>query len=240
MCAASVAAKVPIVDLVETERVDQALAAAEKALEEGRDLAGTGFWKAVDTVKGNPELIERHADRIAAIDAAAFRRWALLRVPLWLGTTLMVLATAGALVLIGFAYPLEGLAAVVVFYLGLGVLLVTTHGLAHLVVGSLLGIRFSAWFMGPLSFPPTGGVKIDYGSYLRTPPMHRAWMHAAGAIATKVVPFALIGGAVFAGLPAWAVLVLVGIGLVSVATDIVWSTKKSDWKRFRREARFAG
>lgn len=224
---------------MEPDRIEEALTAAEKAVEEGRGVGGTGFWKAVGAVKAHPELVERYADRIAEVDDAAFRHWALLRVPLGLGTTLMVLAVGGGLALVGYAYALDGLAAVVVFFLGFGSLLVTTHGLGHLVVGSLLGIRFTMWFMGPLSFPPTGGVKIDYRSYLRAPPMRRAWMHASGAIVTKAVPFALVGAAVAAGLPSWAVLVLLGIGVAAVISDVAWSTKKSDWKRFRREARFA-
>jgi hypothetical protein len=64
-------------------------------------------------------------------------------------------------------------------------------------------------------------------------------MHASGALATKLVPFLLIGAAVAADLPLWAVLVLLVLGVGMVLTDILWSTKKADWKRFQREMRFA-
>lgn len=191
------------------------------------------------TVKRNPELVDRYADRIALIDEKAFRRWALLVVPLWLGTLLMLLATAVAFVLVGWAYSLDGFAAVAAFYVGFGALLVTTHGLGHLLVGWVLGLRFEYWFMGPPSVPLTGGVKIDYSRYLRTPARARAWMHAAGAITTKIVPFALIGAAIAADLPAWAVWALPIIGVAAILTDVIWSTKKSDWKKFQREMSFA-
>lgn len=219
--------------------VEESLDRAEGAISAGAGLSGTGFWSAVATVKRNPELVDRYADRIAAIDERASRQWALFVVPLWLGTILMLLATAAAVVAVGWAYSLQGIAAIAAFYVGFGAMLVTTHGLGHLLVGSLVGIRFKYWFMGPPSFPLTGGVKIDYSTYLRTPPRARAWMHAAGAITTKIIPFALIGAALAADLPAWAVWGLPIIGVAAVLTDLVWSTKKSDWKKFQREMAFA-
>jgi hypothetical protein len=219
------------------QSVESALARAEEALASGRGLEEAGFWSAVKRVKESPELVDRYADRIAAIDDRAFRKWALLAVPLWLGTTLMVAGTLLGLALIWWAYALEGLSGVVVFYLGLGTLLVTTHGLAHLVVGTIVGIRFTTWFIGTI-ISPQPGVKVDYSTYLRTPPQRRAWMHASGAIVTKLIPFALLGAAIAADLPTWAVWGVVGVGVVAIATDIIWSTKKSDWNRFRREMEF--
>jgi hypothetical protein len=64
-------------------------------------------------------------------------------------------------------------------------------------------------------------------------------MHASGAITTKLIPFLLIGAAIAAGLPTWVVWVVVAIGVGAVTTDVAWSTKKSDWKKFRREKGFA-
>jgi hypothetical protein len=60
-------------------------------------------------------------------------------------------------------------------------------------------------------------------------------MHASGALATKIVPFALAPAALAADLPTWVAWVLVIAGLGMIATDIAWSTKSSDWKKFRRE-----
>ena len=214
--------------------IEDALTAAEARVASGSGLDGIGFWPVVAAVKANPELAERYGERIARIDDAAFRRWAWIIVPLALGTTLAVLVTVGGLILIGWAYRLEGLAAVAAFFLGMGVLLVTTHGLGHLVVGRLLGIRFTAWFVASWR-RPNPGVKVEYSSYLRASARDRGWMHASGAIVTKVVPVALIGAAVAAGLPAWAIWVLVALSLVMIVTDVLWSTKSSDWKKYKRE-----
>src|SRR5690606_7533635 len=101
-------------------------------------------------------------------------------------------------------------------------------------VGRMLGIRFTSWFIGTLKRPQPG-VKIEYVSYLRAEPQDRAWMHASGAIVTKLIPFAMLGAAIAAGLPWWARWGLVGIGVASILTDAIWSTKASDWKKYRRE-----
>lgn len=218
--------------------VETALARAGEAVGAGRGLEKTGFWSAVARVKQDSELADRYADRIAEIDQSAFRNWVLLSVPLWLGTSLMLAGTALGLGLIWWAYALDGWRAVVAFYSGLGALLVATHGLAHLLVGTMVGIGFTSWFIGSISRPQPG-VKVDYASYLRTRPESRAWMHAAGAIVTKLTPFALLGAAIAADLPTWAVWGVVGIGVLAILTDILWSTRSSDWKRFRREMKFA-
>ncbi len=39
--------------------------------------------------------------------------------------------------------------------------------------------------------------------------------------------------------PGWAWLALVAIGVVTILTDMLWSTKSSDWKKFSRERRYA-
>jgi hypothetical protein len=218
--------------------IEETLVEAEAALDAGRGLSGTGFWSAVSVVKRSPELVERYADRIAVIDARAHRSWALLVLPLWLGTTLALVATLGGLALVWWAYELSQLAAVLSFFAGLAVILVATHGLAHLAVGMAMGMRFSCWFVGKIQ-QPQPGVKVDYATYLRAPAMRRAWMHASGAITTKLIPFLLIGAAIAAGLPTWVVWVVVAIGVGAVTTDVAWSTKKSDWKKFRREKGFA-
>ena len=223
---------------MEPRGIEEALGAAEASVASGHGVRGIGFWPAVGRIKGLPELIDRYADRVAAIDQAAFQQWALFIMPVVVGTILMTLATIAGLVLIAGAYYLDGLWAVLVFYAGFGVLLTTTHGLAHLLVGRILGIRFTHWFIGALQRPQPG-VKVEYVSYLRTKPARRAWMHGSGALMTKATPFLLIGAAVAADLPAWAVWALPAVGVVTIITDAAWSTKSSDWKRYRREMAFA-
>jgi hypothetical protein len=219
-------------------RVRAILDEAERAVSAGEPLGPTGFWKAVAEVKTDPALIEKHADRIARIDRAAFRQWALLVLPLWLGNMLAIGATLIGLGLVGWSYYLDGLGAIVAFLFGFGMVLVATHGLAHLTVGTLMGMRFTHWFVGTL-IRPTPGVKLDYSSYLRSPASSRAWMHASGAIFTKVMPFAFIGAAIAAGVPTWVPWALFVIGLVEIVTDVVWSTKSSDWAKYKREMALA-
>ncbi len=214
--------------------IDAIIERAERAAP--GDLAGTGFWRAVAAVKGDPALVETYADRIAAIDDRAFGAWALVRVPLGPGTAVM-----GAVVLVGVlflaaAFPLgapwDGLALLA----GMGALAVSTHGLGHLAVGALCGIRFTGWFIG--RGRPQPGVKIDYGSYLRTPPRCRAWMHAAGALVTKVVPVVAFGIGVAAAAPTWALAILAAVTVLQIVTDVTLSTRSGDWKKFRREMRY--
>jgi hypothetical protein len=223
---------------MDESRIESILDAAEQAVAAAAPIGPTGFWKAVDTVKRDPDLVEAHAGRIARIDRAALKAWALVTVPLWLGNVVMVGGTLIGLAVIAWAYALDGTAAGVAFLIGFGIVLVTTHGLTHLLVGTLMGMRFTHWFMGSIR-APTPGVKVDYGSYLRVPAASRAWMHASGAIVTKLVPFALLGAALAAGVPTWTVVVLVVVGVVQVLTDVLWSTKASDWKKYRREMRIA-
>lgn len=229
---------VPIFVAVTSSPIEESLTRAELAVDAGEGLSGTGFWRAVSTVKGQPELADRYADRIAAIDERAHRDWAMLVIPLGVGTVLAVVATLVGLALVWWGYALDGGAAILAFLIGSGVLIASTHALAHLVVGLILGIRFSYWFVGEIS-QPQPGVKVDYARYLRTRASKRAWMHASGAIVTKSLPFLLIGAAVAADLPIWVAWALAGLGVAMIATDVFWSTKASDWKKFRREMRFA-
>lgn len=219
---------------MDTSQIDVALDAAEGAVSSGSPIGPTGFWRAVDAVKRDPTLVDAHADRIARIDRAALKGWAFLTIPLWLGNVLAVGATLIGLVLVAWAYSLQGTAAGITFLMGFGIVLVTTHGLSHLIVGVLLGMRFTHWFAASIR-RPTPGVKVDYATYLRAPAVSRAWMHAAGAIATKIMPFAFLGAALAAGLPGWTVALLVVVGIGQIVTDVLWSTKASDWKKFKRE-----
>lgn len=223
---------------MESHEIEAALEAGEKAVAAGQSLSGTGFWGVVTEIKERPELADRYAERIAAIDQAAFGSWALLVVPIGIGTMLATVATVVGLGLVSAAYWVDGWWAILSFFAGVGVLLGATHGLGHLVVGRAMGIGFTAWFVGELK-QPQPGVKVDYATYLRTPPSGRAWMHASGAIVTKLIPFAMIGAAVAAGLPNWTIWALVALGLAMVLTDILWSTKASDWSKFKREMAFA-
>ncbi len=223
---------------MDTQGIEAVLNRAEDSVASGDGIAGTGFRKLVSEAKRDPELARRHGERIAAIDEAAFRRWAMIVVPIVPGTILASIAAIGGVGLIVWARRLVGdgndTAALVVFLAAIVMLLASTHGLGHLVVGRLAGIRFSAWFVARIS-KPQPGVKIDYQTYLLSMPIRRAWTHAAGALATKLVAIGLAAAAAWAGMPNWFRWALVAVAVVTVIADLVWSTKHSDWVRFRRE-----
>jgi hypothetical protein len=64
-------------------------------------------------------------------------------------------------------------------------------------------------------------------------------MHASGAIASKIGPFLALAFWPASGAPGWAAWAIAGYGLLIIGTDVFISTRKSDWKRYRREMRIA-
>lgn len=216
--------------------VDQALDAAEAAAAQGRSLKGTGFWRAVTELRSNPALAEKYASRVATIDQSVFERAVKLRVGVGLGVAALTIGTAVGVALVTVSGRFEGIVRDALFLAGFGALDVATHSLAHWVVGKAVGIRFTHVFIGGPP-PPRPGLKSDYESYLRTPPRSRAIMHASGAVVTKLIPFVLIPIALKVPTSAWVVWVLLGVGVLQILTDILFSTKTSDWKKFRREWR---
>lgn len=220
--------------------VEGTLAACEHTLAAGApvDLGASGFWRAVAATKRRPDLVARFADRIARIDRAAFERAVPLRVPATLGAAVLVAGAAAGLGLLAVApaldHPLRDLAVLA----GAAALDGVTHGLAHLAIGAAVGIRFTHAFV-QLPKKPQPGFKIDYATYLRTPARARAWMHASGAIATKLTPFAVLLYGLAIGVEGWVVGALLALGALQIATDLLFSVKTSDWKKFKREMKLA-
>jgi hypothetical protein len=219
--------------------IEQAMEAARRQVQSGKGLQGTGFWKAVAAVRADRTLAARWASEIGSIDRMAFENGVRLRVPAPVGTTVLSLGTVAAIVMLCLAKRVEGQGLRTLFFFGaFGVLLLTTHSLAHWLVGRMFGMRFTHYFLGGPS-PPRPGAKLDYASYLGTSPRRRALMHASGAVVTKILPFAFIPVAVALGLPGWSMALLAVTGVVQIITDILFSTKTSDWKKVKRELRAA-
>ena len=219
--------------------IDAALQRAEDAVRDGKGLKGTGFWKVVGAARRDRAVADVYADRMAAIDRAAFERGVRARVPASVGITVLLAMTAfGVVALVVASRAPKGLAPVA-FLVGFVSLILGTHSLAHWIVGRLVGIRFTHVFLGGPP-PPRPGMKTDYATYLRTSPTKRAVMHASGAVVTKLVPFVLIPVAapLHDGSP-WLVWILLAVGVVQIVTDVVASTKISDWMKVKRELRAA-
>jgi hypothetical protein len=224
---------------VELDRIESALDGGDT------DLGTLGFWRLVGLIKRDDEAIDRHAEQVGRIDAKAFRAGRLLRLPVWFGVGLMIAAVAAGVGAVNVALDAgansepgqgtSGIALIVAGFLWAAGL----HSLTHYLVGRVVGIRFTDLFVA-IPPPPLPGLKTDYATYLRASPGARAWMHASGAIATKIAPFLALAFAPAANAPWWSVAILVGLGIFQIVTDLVFSTKASDWKKVRRELAIAG
>ncbi|HEX9717591.1 MAG TPA: hypothetical protein VGA93_06570 [Actinomycetota bacterium] len=222
------------------ETYQDAFARIEAAIDGGEtDLSALGFWRLLGKVKADPMLCAHWADQAGRIDRKAFEARVRPRFPVWFGNLVLAAGTligAGAAVVALRAEDpaLAGIALVV----AAGAWSVCLHDLAHWAAGRLAGIRFVAYFFGG-PFPPRPGLKTDYATYLRASAGVRAWMHASGALATKVAPFVALAFWWATEAPAWAAWVVAALGVLQIVTDVVFSTKSSDWKKVKRERRIA-
>jgi hypothetical protein len=221
--------------------LERRLAAIEAEVDAGHaDLAALGFWRIVGEARRDPSVAERIADRAGRIDRAAFERAVRLRFPVWLGNLVLALGTvAGAAGIVVAMRAGGGPVAGLGLLFAAGAWSVSVHGLAHWAVGRVVGISFTAYFFRPGQFPPRPGIKTDHATYLRTPPGDRAAMHAAGALATKIAPFAALALWPLTEAPAWAAWGVLALGAIQIATDVLFSTRTGDWSRVRRERRAA-
>jgi hypothetical protein len=250
----------------QAEEYQEAFGRIEREVDSGNtDLRQLGFWRIVDQVKLEPRLAHHWADIVGRIDRKAFEARVRPRFPVWFGNVVLFAGTVvlAALVPIGLALA-EGVRGTSVvpsvalrfdqarpgwggflILLAAGGLAVTVHDPAHWVAGRLARIRFQGYFLdGPFLIQP--GLKADYATYLRATPRGRAIMHAAGALATKAAPFAVFAPVYvrharldYALLPSWSLWALLAVGALQIVTDIVWSTRSSDWKKVKRELRIA-
>jgi hypothetical protein len=221
------------------ESYPDAFARIERAVDAGRtDLGSLGFWRLVDSIKADPTLSDHWADAAGRIDRKAFEAGVRVRVPVWLGNAALLTGTLAGAVAVALALGTTSstVAGLALVFAG-GAWSVTLHDLGHWLAGRLAGIRFHAYFLR--GFPPLPGLKTDYATYLRTTPAARAWMHASGAIATKLAPFVALAFWPATEAPAWSAFALLGMGILEIVTDVVFSVRSSDWKRVRRELRIA-
>jgi hypothetical protein len=214
------------------------------------DLSKLGFWSLVRKVKLEARLSEHWADVVGRIDRKAFERRVRPTFPVWFGNAVLVVGTAVLAAAVVVAIRLarsqsdSTLAGILVLVAAVG-LSAAVHDLAHWVVGRLAGMRFLRYYFGgPLKVTP--GIKVDYATYLRAPPETRATMHAAGALASKVAPFAAFlpvylahRSAGYELFPEWSLWGILAFGVLQIVTDVAWSTKRSDWQKVARERRLA-
>ncbi|HJS27681.1 MAG TPA: hypothetical protein VJ913_11205 [Actinomycetota bacterium] len=212
----------------------------EAAVDAGQtDLRALGFWRLLARVKADPALSAHWAEQAGRIDRKAFEARVRVRVPVWFGNALLL---GGALlgiaaVAISITTESQTLAGLALVFAALD-WSVTWHSPSHWLVGRLVGIRFTCYFVGRV-IPPIPGLKTDYATYLRTPPDARAWMHASGAVASKLAPIVAWALWPVSRAPGWAAWAIVGYAALIVLVDVFLSTRFSDWKRVRRELQVA-
>jgi hypothetical protein len=219
------------------QELDEAFARIRAAVAAGdTDLSSLGFWRLVKQVKADPSLSERRADTVGAIDRAAFEARVRPRFPVWFGNLVLLAGTAFGIgaVVVALRSTDRTLAGIALVVAG-GTWTVSLHDLAHWAVGRLVGIRFTSYFIGGPPPPPRPGLKTDYATYLRAEPGARAWMHASGALATKAAPFIALGFFPASNAPAWAAWALVGMGVLTILSDVLFSRRSGDWKKVIRE-----
>ena len=203
------------------------------------DLKGLGSWRLLAQVKADPVLAHHWADAAGEIDRRAFEAAVNRRVPVWVGNLLLGIGTVlgGAAVAVAMSASSELVAGLALIAAG-GIWSVSVHCVAHWVVGRIVGIRFTWYFLGGPP-PPRPGLKSDYATYLRAAPGARAWMHASGAIATKVAPFVALAFWPASDAPWWSAAVLLALGILQIVTDVLFSVRSSDWKKVKRERAIA-
>jgi hypothetical protein len=224
----------------EDEPFPDAFARIEAAVDAGdTDLSRLGFWRILRRVKVDPSLSAHWAESEGRIDRTAFEARVRPRFPVWFGNLVLILGLfVGGFAIVVAMNVDEPTIAGVALLVAAAVWAVSVHCLAHWVVGGLVGIRFVCYFFGG-PFPPRPGLKTDYATYLRADPASRAWMHASGALATKAAPFVVLAFWWATDAPAWAAWALAAFGVLQIATDVLFSTKTSDWKKVARERRVA-
>ncbi|HZD16915.1 MAG TPA: hypothetical protein VE669_02120 [Actinomycetota bacterium] len=221
----------------------------ESAVDAGQtDLGLLGFWRLLAKVKAEPMLAAHWAEAAGRIDRKVFEARVRWRLPVWMGNAVLVLGILVGSFAVGLAMGTRSalLAGLALVFAG-GAWMICLHDLAHWLTGRIAGIRFTAYFLSgpyppfllPGPFPPRPGLKSDYATYLRAAPGARAWMHASGAIATKAAPFVVLAFWPATGAPAWVAWTLAGLGALSIATDLLFSRTRSDWKKVRRELAIA-
>ena len=211
------------------ERIEAAVRAGDT------DLGRLGFWRLLAKVKADPRLAEHWADAAGRIDRMAFEARVRFRVPVWLGNAVLLAGTLVGAFAIGLALGTtsENVAGIALTAAA-GIWAVSWHDLAHWFTGRFVGIRFTGYFIGG-PFPPRPGLKTDYATYLRTRPEARAWMHASGALVTKVAPFAVLAVWPATDAPWWSAVALLALGVFQIVTDVLFSVRSSDWKKVKRE-----
>lgn len=116
------------------------------------------------------------------------------------------------------------------------VLMATLHPLSHYLIGRLVGIRFTHYYLnGPARIEPT--LRIDNFSYLKISGKKRAMMHVSGVIGTVMAPLFVCGIAIYTGANDVGMNLFIFF-LLLIVFELLTSMKIGDLMKAKREYRF--
>jgi hypothetical protein len=139
-------------------------------------------------------------------------------------------------------------AAVVAMFGGWVLLYFSCHGIAHWLVGRIVGIRFSFYTVGGTGNPegwPVGlrwvfehlpffGVQTEKASMESASPMAKATMWCAGVTSSAVIPTLGALGAWRSGVPWGKLFFLVALGWAAGTLASNWTSRTGDFSKARR------
>ncbi|HEY9245501.1 MAG TPA: hypothetical protein VIO11_01515 [Candidatus Methanoperedens sp.] len=195
-----------------------------------KDYSSKTFRAVVNLVKKEKIKDDELLKHIEEISRKRFTRKVAFTFSIIAGNLLEIIITVAAIIL---ALLISSDWAL---YTSTLLLMVTMHPLSHYLTGSMLGIRFTHYYLdGPAVIEPT--LRIDYFTYLKNSGERRALMHASGVFGTAAAPLfvAFIGWNRGNSQAAYYLLIFF---IVLVVFELLTSTKIGDLMRAKREYRF--
>jgi len=188
---------------------------------------GKAFWIIIDRVKRDKIKDDELLKLIENISQKRFREKVSFTIGVPAGNMLAIAVTVAAIVL---AFQPGGNWSTYILAL---VLMATLHPLSHYITGTILGIKFTHYYLnGPARIEPT--LRIDYFSYLKALGKKRALMHASGVIGTVMAPLFAAVIALTKGTND-VVFNLLIFFLILIIFELLTSTKTGDLMRAGRE-----
>lgn len=191
------------------------------------NYSGKDFRSIVALVKKDKINDDELLEQIENISQKRFREKVHFTLSVQAGNLLESVVTIAAVVM-AFRISPEWM-----LYLSALILMTTLHPLSHYATGSLVGIKFTHYYLnGPARIEPT--LRIDYSSYLKISGGKRAIMHVSGVIGTLAAPLVVALMALNKGANGIAVNLFVFF-LLLIVFELLTSTKIGDLMRARRE-----
>jgi len=161
-----------------------------------------------------------------------------LKLSIAAGSLLSIMGTGAAFALLLVSPPSFAGARLLFGLISFMLLWFFTHDLAHYVVGSVVGVRFSAYYIGLsnivrlnilpkalMTFPIALGIKIDReGS--RASPKGFAAMYLSGPMASMLLPLTVPAAILTANPSSLAGLLLLALAVANIAFTAYFSPKK--------------